>query len=125
MHSIARIARRLTRIIQFLTVLLTLGVHVFALAPEFIDLFQGGMQARARLFHLAASVLQLRTQLFQNGSRFDHVVFVTLDEDFAIGEGIQRSIDSGAVQTMHYGSNEWALKAFNDFVDRICEASPT
>ena len=45
-----------------------------------------------------------------------------LDEDFVIGEGIQRSFDSGALQSVHTGQPEWALKAFNDEIDRLMSA---
>ena len=42
-----------------------------------------------------------------------------LTEDFELGEGIQRSLSSGAVQEINYGSNEWALKAFNETLDAL------
>ena len=44
-----------------------------------------------------------------------------LAEDFALGEGIQRSLASGALPQLNYGRNEWALKAFNDCVDSYCQ----
>jgi phenylpropionate dioxygenase-like ring-hydroxylating dioxygenase large terminal subunit len=40
-----------------------------------------------------------------------------LDEDFVIGEGIQRSIAQGALTSLQFGTAEWGLKAFNDSVD--------
>jgi phenylpropionate dioxygenase-like ring-hydroxylating dioxygenase large terminal subunit len=43
-----------------------------------------------------------------------------LTEDFELGEGIQRSLASGAITEIHYGRNEWALKAFNESLDRLC-----
>ena len=43
-----------------------------------------------------------------------------LTEDFELGEGIQRSLASGAIKEIHYGRNEWTLKAFNDNLDRLC-----
>ena len=42
-----------------------------------------------------------------------------LTEDFDLGEGIQRSLASGAISEIHYGCNEWALKAFNENIDRF------
>ena len=41
-----------------------------------------------------------------------------LTEDWVLGEGIQRSLESGAIEHIQYGSNEWALAAFNEVVDR-------
>ena len=44
-----------------------------------------------------------------------------LTEDWVLGEGIQRSLAAGAIENIHYGSNEWALAAFNEAVDnRLC-----
>jgi len=45
-----------------------------------------------------------------------------LTEDWVIGEGIQRSLEAGAIETIQYGSNEWALAAFNEAVDAVVAA---
>ncbi len=41
-----------------------------------------------------------------------------LTEDWVLGEGIQRSLTSGAIEDIQYGSNEWALAAFNEVIER-------
>ena len=41
-----------------------------------------------------------------------------LTEDWVIGEGIQRSLSSGAIEDIQYGSNEWALAAFNQIIEQ-------
>jgi phenylpropionate dioxygenase-like ring-hydroxylating dioxygenase large terminal subunit len=41
-----------------------------------------------------------------------------LSEDWALGEGIQRSLESGAVRELIYGSNEWALGAFHQAIEK-------
>ena len=41
----------------------------------------------------------------------------TLKEDFAIGEGIQRGLQSGANEHLNYGRFEGALDRFNRSVD--------
>ena len=46
-----------------------------------------------------------------------------LTEDFELGVGIQRSLSSRAIQQINYGSNEWALKAFNEALDALCARS--
>lgn len=48
------------------------------------------------------------------------ITLTTLDEDFELGESIQRSVDAGAVTHLNLGRNEGALKAFNDYVDQVC-----
>lgn len=45
------------------------------------------------------------------------ITVAVLDEDFALGEGIQTSMDSGALTHIHYGRNEWALKHVNTLID--------
>jgi phenylpropionate dioxygenase-like ring-hydroxylating dioxygenase large terminal subunit len=42
-----------------------------------------------------------------------------LTEDWVLGEGIQRSLENGAIDEIQYGSNEWALGAFNETIDRV------
>ena len=42
-----------------------------------------------------------------------------LTEDWVLGEGIQRSLAAGAIENIQYGSNEWALAAFNEAVDKM------
>lgn len=44
---------------------------------------------------------------------------MTLDEDWALGVSIQKSLDSGACDRIVYGKNEWALKVFNERLDAI------
>ena len=46
-----------------------------------------------------------------------------LTEDFELGVGIQRSLSCRAIQQINYGSNEWALKAFNEALDGLCARS--
>ena len=46
-----------------------------------------------------------------------------LDEDFLLGESIQRSMNSGAMSHIQYGRNEWALRRFNDLIDQALSDS--
>ncbi len=41
----------------------------------------------------------------------------TLDEDFTLGEGIQKGLQSGANEHLNFGRFEGALATFNEFVD--------
>jgi phenylpropionate dioxygenase-like ring-hydroxylating dioxygenase large terminal subunit len=43
----------------------------------------------------------------------------TLNEDWALGESIQSSLESGALPYIQYGKNEWALHAFNEELDAL------
>lgn len=47
----------------------------------------------------------------------------TLDEDFELGEGIQRSLPFGANGSLRFGRFEGALARFNDEVDALLAAS--
>ena len=49
--------------------------------------------------------------------RNHEITRVTLDEDFAIGESIQSTLESGANEDMIFGRFEGALDAFNKVVD--------
>ena len=49
------------------------------------------------------------------------ITLTTLDEDFELGESIQRSMNSGAINQINLGRSEGALKAFNDYVDEACQ----
>jgi phenylpropionate dioxygenase-like ring-hydroxylating dioxygenase large terminal subunit len=46
------------------------------------------------------------------------ITLTTLDEDFEIGEGIQRGLVSGANSALTFGRSEGTLKEFNDWVER-------
>ena len=43
----------------------------------------------------------------------------TLNEDWALGESIQSSLESGALPYIQYGKNEWALHAFNEELNAL------
>ena len=45
----------------------------------------------------------------------------TLDEDWELGVGIQRSLEQGGIQALQFGHNEWALTAFNHLVDQLLD----
>ena len=45
----------------------------------------------------------------------------TLREDFAIGEGIQRGLASGANRNLNFGRYEGALQCFNQALEREIE----
>ncbi len=47
------------------------------------------------------------------------ITLTTLDEDFEIGESIQRGFASGANEALTFGRNEGLLKSFNDWVDGL------
>lgn len=51
--------------------------------------------------------------------RNHEITIKVLNEDFALGEGVQSSMSSGAMAHIHYGRNEWALKRLNDQVDGL------
>ena len=56
--------------------------------------------------------------------RHNHDITVeVLDEDFLLGESIQRSMNSGAMSHIQYGRNEWALRRFNDLIDQALSGS--
>ncbi len=46
-----------------------------------------------------------------------HITNVTLDEDWALGETIQQSINERALPYIQYGKNEWALHAFGELIE--------
>lgn len=46
------------------------------------------------------------------------LTMTTLDEDFALAEGIQKGLTTGANQELNFGRFEGALATFNDIVDR-------
>lgn len=48
-----------------------------------------------------------------------HITNVTLNEDWALGESIQRSMQEGALPYIQYGKNEWALQALNETLDAL------
>ena len=47
----------------------------------------------------------------------------TLNEDWALGESIQRSIESGALSHLQYGRNEWALAAFHQRIEQLLSSN--
>jgi phenylpropionate dioxygenase-like ring-hydroxylating dioxygenase large terminal subunit len=50
------------------------------------------------------------------------ITLATLDEDFEIGESIQRGLASGTNQALTFGRNEGLLTAFNSWVERLLQA---
>ena len=50
------------------------------------------------------------------------ITLATLDEDFEIGESIQRGLASGTNQALTFGRNEGLLAAFNSWVERLLQA---
>ena len=56
-------------------------------------------------------------------ARNHKITRVTLDEDFDIGEGIQRGLASGANDRLTFGRFEGALTAFNQAVDDMLDAA--
>lgn len=55
--------------------------------------------------------------------RNHNITRVTLDEDFALGEGIQTGLSSGANTALNFGRFEGALTAFNKAVDDMIDAA--
>ena len=55
--------------------------------------------------------------------RHHQLTITTLDEDFALGEGIQKGIGSGANTHLNFGRYEGALARFNRFVDEAIACS--
>ena len=56
-------------------------------------------------------------------ARNHKITRVTLDEDFDIGEGIQRGLASGANERLTFGRFEGALTTFNQAVDDMIDAA--
>ncbi|MEM1110385.1 MAG: SRPBCC family protein [Pseudomonadota bacterium] len=54
--------------------------------------------------------------------RNHELTMYTLDEDFVLGESIQRGLASGANTHLNFGRFEGALARFNEFVDQAIEA---
>lgn len=46
---------------------------------------------------------------------------MTLNEDWELGVSIQESLDSGVIERVVYGKNEWALNVFNERLDAIID----
>lgn len=53
----------------------------------------------------------------QHWAKNHHITNVTLNEDWALGESIQASLNTRALPYLQYGKNEWALHAFNQVLD--------
>lgn len=53
----------------------------------------------------------------QHWEKNHHITNETLDEDWALGESIQASINENALPYLQYGRNEWALHAFNQVIE--------
>lgn len=47
-----------------------------------------------------------------------HITNLTLDEDWSLGESIQQTVGDQALPHIQYGKNEWALQAFNAWLDK-------
>ena len=59
----------------------------------------------------------------EHWARNHHITRTTLDEDFALGEGIQKGLSSGANSELTFGRFEGALTAFNQTVDDTIKAA--
>ena len=78
--------------------------------------FAGGVAAAGDLF--TVEVPATITWDAPSGQAFNARRYtVTLDEDFTLGEGIQRGMSSGANTHLNFGRFEGALARFNQFVD--------
>lgn len=52
------------------------------------------------------------------------ITVAVLNEDFTLGEGIQASINTGALSHLNFGRNEWALAWLNAQIDRKLGLQP-
>ncbi|WP_444901620.1 aromatic ring-hydroxylating dioxygenase subunit alpha [Microbulbifer sp. SSSA007] len=62
---------------------------------------------------------ELRETMRDHWQRNHDITVAVLNEDFELGEGVQRSMNNGALERINYGRNEWALKRMNGFIDDL------
>jgi len=68
--------------------------------------------------HIATLVPAKDLESKQTHWQRNHDITVNvLDEDFELGEEIQKSMSNGAMSHIHYGRNEWALNYLNQLID--------
>lgn len=74
-------------------------------------------QTRLRLSTLVPAS-EHRAEKADYWRRHHQLTLTTLDEDFSLGEGIQKNLDSGVNQHLNFGRFEGALARFNASVER-------